>query len=100
MYEKIQISKLESITHFWIYFVIIPLIAGAIIGFITAKIRPNVIMLTLAITGSLSLILLMIVGLTLKNQAIPQLAIMLAVLSVVILNISAVVAHKVSGRKL
>jgi hypothetical protein len=95
-----KLDNTQPITFFWSYFVIIPLLIGVVVGSITAKVKPNSLKLTLMITAAISLVFLVIVLLTLQNQAIPLLAIMITVVSIIIMNASAVISHKFGSTKI
>lgn len=94
-----QLDKTQAITHFWLYFVLMPLIIGAVVGIITAKFRPHSIKITLIITSTISIIFLLVVLLTLQGQGIPQLAIMITIVTIIIMNISAIISHKFISAK-
>jgi hypothetical protein len=89
-----QLDKTQALIHFWLYFVLMPFIIGAIVSAIAAKVKPHSIKLTLMITSTISIIFLAIVLLTLQSQGIPQLAIMIAIVTIIIMNISALISHK------
>ncbi|HEY2422326.1 MAG TPA: hypothetical protein VGI04_12995 [Neobacillus sp.] len=95
-----KLDNTQPITFFWLYFVILPILIGVVVGSITAKVKPNSLRLTLMITAAISLVFLVIVLLTLQNQAIPLLAIMITVVSIIIMNASAVISHKFASTKI
>jgi hypothetical protein len=94
-----KLDKVQALTHFWLYFVLMPFIIGVIIGAITAKFRPYSLKLTILITSTISLVFLVVVLLTLQSQGIPQLAIMITIVSIIIMTISALISYKIISTK-
>jgi hypothetical protein len=100
MFITTQLDKTQAITHFLVYFVLMPLIVGAAIGIITAKFKPHSFKLILMITSIISVVFLTVVLLTLQSQAIPQLAIVIAIITITIMNVSALASQKFMSVKL
>ena len=94
-----QLDKTQALTHFGLYFVLMPFIIGVIVGAITARVKPHSLKSTLMITSTISLVFLIVVLLTLQSQGIPQLAIMITIVSIIIMTISALISHKIISTK-
>lgn len=96
----IYLDKTQAIVQFLIFVIILPLVIGLVVGSITGKIRTHTIKLPLLITASLSLVFLIVILITLQNQSIPALALMLSVVNIIILNGSAMISHRLIGKAL
>lgn len=95
MKSIIEFNKTLQIFHFWLFTVLMPLAIGALIGIIAAKIKPNALKWTLIATAAVSVTFISIVLLTLQDQFLPMLAILIAVTAIIIMNVSAAIAHKI-----
>jgi hypothetical protein len=85
--------------QFLLNVIVLPAIAGIAVGTITARIKPYVLKLTLVTMAIVSIVFLVFNLITLQNQSLPVLAIILTCISIVIMNASAVISHKILGNR-
>jgi prepilin signal peptidase PulO-like enzyme (type II secretory pathway) len=94
-----QLEKSHAIIQFLLNVIVLPGIAGIVVGSITARIKPYTLKLTLITMASISIIFLVFNLITLQNQSLPILAIILTGISIVIMNATAIISHKMNIRK-
>lgn len=95
----VYLDKAHVIIQLLLYVIVLPLIFGVVIGSITGKMKPHATKMTLLITAVISLIFFSLILMTLQNQSIPALAIILTVVIIIIVNGSAIVSHKLVSKK-
>lgn len=93
---EIELIKKQAIMHIGLYFVLIPMVIGILVGGIVGKFKPYALKLTLIITTAINSMYLITIFLTSKGQDKPHIAIIVVVVTTVISNISAVISHKVT----
>lgn len=98
MASVVYLDKTQVIIQLLLYNIVLPLIFGFVIGSITGKMKPHAIKLPLLITAVMSLIFFSLTLMTLQNQSIPALAIILTIVIIIIVNGSAIVSHKLVSK--
>jgi hypothetical protein len=98
MTPTFQLDKSHAIIQFLLNVIVLPGIAGILVGSITTRVKPYGLKLTLVTMAIVSIIFLVFNLVSLQNQALPLLAIILTGISIVIMNASAVISHKIVGK--
>jgi len=95
-----ELIKKQAIMHIGLYFILIPIVIGILIGAIVAKFKPYALKLTLMIATTVSIMYVIVITLTSKSLDKPHIVIIVSVGCIVISNISAVISHKITCKLL
>lgn len=93
---EVELIKKQAIMHIGLYFILIPMVIGSLIGAIVGKFKPYALKLTLIITTAINSLYLIAIFLTFKDQSKPYIAVIVVIVTTVISNISAMISHKVT----
>jgi hypothetical protein len=98
MTPNFQLDKSYAVMQLLLNVIVFPGIVGIVVGSITARIKPYALKLTLVTMAIVNIIFLVFNLITLQNQSLPVLAIILTGVSIVIMNGLAVISYKILGK--